>query len=33
VYFPYILQGETDVGQTQDVPERLAHHNANYSNL
>jgi len=35
VYYLYILQSETTgrfyIGQTQDVPERLAYHNANYS--
>ena len=35
VYFLHILQCETTgrfyIGQTQDVPERLAYHNANYS--
>jgi GIY-YIG catalytic domain-containing protein len=35
VYFLYILQSEATgryyIGQTQDVPERLACHNANYS--
>jgi len=36
VYYLYIFQSETAgrfyIGQTQDVPERLAYHNANYSN-
>jgi predicted GIY-YIG superfamily endonuclease len=35
VYFLYILQSESTgrfyIGQTQDLPERLAYHNANYS--
>ena len=35
VYYLYILQSERTsrfyIGQTQDVPERLAYHNANYS--
>jgi hypothetical protein len=35
VYFLYILQSESTgryyIGQTQDVIERLAYHNANYS--
>ena len=35
VYYVYILQSESTgrfyIGQTQDVPERLAYHNANYS--
>ena len=35
VYYLYILQSETTgryyIGQTQDVPERLAYHNSNYS--
>ena len=35
VYYLYILQSDTTgryyIGQTQDVPERLAYHNANYS--
>ena len=35
VYFLYILQSESTgrfyIGQTQDVAERLAYHNANYS--
>ena len=35
VYFLYILQSESTgrfyIGQTQDVPERLTYHNANYS--
>jgi putative endonuclease len=35
VYYLYILQSESTgrfyVGQTQDVPSRLAYHNANYS--
>ncbi len=35
VYFLYILQSESTgrfyIGQTQDVSERLAYHNANYS--
>ena len=35
VYYLYILQSETTgrfyIGQSQDVPDRLAHHNANYS--
>jgi len=35
VYYLYILQSETTgryyIGQSQDVPERLACHNANYS--
>jgi len=35
VYFLYILQSESTgryyIGQTHDVPERLAYHNANYS--
>ena len=35
VYYLYILQSETTgrfyIGQTQDVPERLSYHNANYS--
>ena len=35
MYFLYILQSESSgrfyVGQTQDVPQRLAYHNANYS--
>jgi len=35
VFYLYILQSKTNgrfyIGQTQDVPERLAYHNANYS--
>jgi len=35
VYYLYILQNEATsrfyIGQTQDVAERLAYHNANYS--
>ena len=35
VFYLYILQSESTsrfyIGQTQDVPERLAYHNANYS--
>ena len=35
MYYLYILQSDTTsrfyIGQTQDVPERLAYHNANYS--
>ena len=35
VYYLYILQSESTgrfyIGQTQDVSERLAYHNANYS--
>jgi putative endonuclease len=35
VFYVYILQSEATgrfyIGQTQDVPERLAYHNANYS--
>jgi putative endonuclease len=35
VFYLYILQSEATgrfyIGQTQDVPERLAYHNANYS--
>jgi len=35
VYYLYILQskvtGRFYIGQTQDVPERVAYHNANYS--
>ena len=35
VFYLYILQSESTrrfyIGQTQDVPERVAYHNANYS--